>query len=392
MTDMRYGRLSTLCLAGALVGVLPAFAGWDEGVAAFKAKNYSQAATEFEGVVNGRPDWAGGYLMLGRTQLLLNHAAEAVTTLRKGYDLSPSDVQLQLYLSQAYLASRRASEAAQLLGKINPAGLPREQQAFYQQLYGKALSDSGQTDRAASALAKAAAASPNDADIQYQYGALAFNAGDLDAAVAALDKATRLDPKDPAKQKLYVQALVRQARSTGGSSKDALYTRAVDPAKALVARDPSYDNLLLLGETQLGANQYDGAVSTFGQATAKNGSDWLPYYYIGQAQTVQQKFNDAETSLKRALDRAGTTSDKSKVWKQLAFVYEKEKNYDAAARAYESAGDSAGATRARENQKIAESNKQADAEQAKLDEIRKAQEELKKKLQQQQQGGPPPLP
>jgi predicted Zn-dependent protease len=388
---MRYGRLSTLCLVGALAGILPAHAGWDEGVAAFKAKNYSQAATEFEGVVSGRPDWSGGYLMLGRTQLLLNRANDAVSTLRKGYDLSPSDVQLQLYLSQAYLAARRASESAQLLGKINPASLPKEQQAFYQQLYGKALADSGQTGRAASALAKAAAASPNDADIQYQYGALAFNAGDLTAAVAALEKATKLDPKDPAKLKIYVQALVRQAREGGGGgSKDAIYARAVEPAKALVARDASYDNVLLLGETQLGANQYDSAVSTFGQASAKNSSDWLPFYYTGQAQTSLQKYGDAESSLKRALDRADKGKNKSLVWKQLGFVYEKQKNYAAAITAYENGGYTGDANHARENLKIAESNKQADAEQAKLDEIRKAQEELKKKLQ-QQGAAPPPL-
>jgi len=385
---MRNRRLLTLVLAGAVATAVPALAGWDEGVAAFKAKNYPQAAREFQMVVEQRPDWSGGYLMLGRTQLLLDRSSDAVTVLRKGYDLNPADVQIQLYLAQAYLAAQRASEAAQLLGKVNAASLPKEQQGFFAQLHAKALADSGQGDRAAEALARAAAANPNDADLQYQYGAFALNAGDVAAAVSALERATRLAPNDNARAKLYVQALIRQAREKGGD--DATYARAAEAARSLANRDASFDNLLLFGETQLGAKQYEAAVATFEQAAKKNEADWLPHFYSGQALTILGRFGDAESSLKRGLTEAKRPEEKSRIWRQLGFVYEKQKDFAQAKTAYQNGGDSAGVARIDQNAKIAENNRQAEEEQKKLEEIKKAQEAIKKQLQ--DQGAPPPPP
>jgi tetratricopeptide (TPR) repeat protein len=375
-----------IVLTGGIVFAAPVFAGWDEGVAAFKSKNYPQAAREFEAIVRERPDWAGGFLMLGRTQLLLDRSSDAVANLRKAYDLDPSSFETQLALSQAYLGARRASEASQLLGKINPASLPKERQSLYQQLVAKAAADSGQTDRAASALEKAAAAAPNDAGVQFNFGVMALNAGETAKAVAALERAARLDAADANKHKVLVQALVRQGRETPGAQKDAIYSRAAEVARSLVAKDASYEHLLLLGETQLGSNQYDAAIATFGQASAKNASDWLPTFYAGQAQTALGRYADAEGSLRRALDRAATAADKARVWRQLGFVFEKQRNFAQAKTAYRSAGDEGSIVRIEENEKIAEHNRAAEEEARKLEELKRQQEELRKQLQ----GAPPP--
>jgi predicted Zn-dependent protease len=385
------GRLvvvGALTAVAAVTAVTPAFAGWDEGVAAFKAKNYPQAAREFEAVSKERPDWSGGYLMLGRSQLLMNRSADAVNTLRKAYDLDPSGVETQLALAQAYLGANRASEASQLLTKINAASLPKERQSLYQQLVAKAAAESGQSERAASALEKAAAAAPNDAGVQYNFGILALNAGETGKAVAALEKAVRLDPADAGKQKVLVQALVRQGRESGGAQKDAIYSRAADVAKNMVAKNPSYEHLLLLGETQLGSNQYDAAVATFTQASAKNAGDWLPGFYAGQAQTALGRYGDAENSLRRALQSASATADKARIWRQLGFVYEKQKNFEQAKTAYRSAGDAGAIARVEANQKIAVHNQTAEEEEKRLAELKKQQEILRQQLQ----GDPPPPP
>ena len=366
----------------------PAFAGWDEGVAAFKAKNYAQAAKEFELVVRERADWGGGYLMLGRSQLLMGRTNDSVTNLRKAYDLDPSNVETQLALAQAYLAAQRPGEASQLLAKTNAASLPKERQGLFLQLQAKAAAESGQTDQAAASLARAAAAAPNDAGVQFNYGILALNAGQIGEAVAALERAVRLDPADAEKQKVLVQALVRQGRESGGGQKDGIYTRAAEVARGMVSRNPSYENLLMLGETQLGSNQYDAAVATFGQASGKNAGDWLPHFYAGQAQTVLGRYAEAEGSLRRALERAASSADKARIWSQMGFVYEKQKSFAQAKSAYRNANDGAAVSRVEENERIAAHNTQADEEAKRLEELRKQQEILRQQLQ--QQGAPPP--
>jgi tetratricopeptide (TPR) repeat protein len=385
--EMR-ARIRTVLVTLPLLAAVPVFAGWDEGVAAFTAKNYAEAARQFEGIVRSRSDWAGGYLMLGRTQLLLKRTNDAVTTLRQAYDLKPEDLEIQLALAQAYLAARRPSESLQLLSKINAAGVPKERQLLYQQLQAKAAADSGQTAQASSALARAAATSPNNAGVQFNYGVFALNAGDTATAVTALEKAVRLAPNDAEKKKVLIQALVKQGRETRGSGKDAIYTKAATAARALVSISATFDNLLLLGETQLGAGQYDAAVATFGQASGKNGGEWLPYFYAGQAQTATAKYGPAEVSLRRALDRANSGSDKSRIHRQLGFVYEKQRSFAQAKASYRSAGDQASVTRVEENEDIAAHNRQADEEAARLVELRAQQERLREQLQ--ESGAPPP--
>lgn len=380
-------RILTLTLAGSLGFLAPAFAGWEDGIAAFKAGNYAQAAKEFEATVNEKPDWANGHMMLGRAQLKLGKTQAAITSLRKAYDLNPGDGTIQLALAQGYLEANMAGDAAKLLGKASPASFSKEQQSAYQKLYAMALEKSGQGDRAAQELAKAAAAAPNDAGLQYQYGAAALNAGNTQAAVGALEKAVRLDPKDPAKSKLYTQALIRAARETSGAAKDQTYAKAAEAARTLVAADGSYDNILLLGEAQLGATQYDAAVATFGQASGKNPSDWLPLFYTGQAHTAKESYGPAVDALQKAVGKAARSEDKARIYKQLGFVYEKQKNFDAAKTAYQSAGDGAAVARITQNQEIAAHNKAAEAEEKKVAELKKAQEEARKALE---QGGAPP--
>lgn len=382
-------RLLTLTIAGSLGLLTPAFAGWEEGIAAFKAGNYAQAAKEFEAVVADKPDWANGQMMLGRAQLKLGKNQQAIAALRKAYDLEPSNGTIQLALAQGYLEANMAGDAAQLLGRINVASLAKEQQSAYQKLYAMALDKSGQGDRAAQELAKAAAASPNDANLQFQYGTAALNAGNTAAAVAALEKAVRLDARDANKAKVYVQALIRSARESGGAAKDQAYAKAAEAARAMVAANPSYDNLLLQGETQLGAGQYDAAVATFGQASGKNAGDWLPLFYIGQAHTAKGSYGPAVDALQKAAGKTTRGEDRVRVYKQLGFVFEKQKNFDAAKTAYQNAGDGAAVARIQQNQEIAAHNQAADAEEKKVAELRKAQEEARKALE--QGGAPPPM-
>lgn len=387
---MKNRLTTTLSLAILLVASAAVLeAGWEEGVAAFKGGNYQQAAKEFQGFVDERPDVFQGHYMLGQSLAKLGRDQEALTHLRKALELESGNVGVQLALGKVYLEVGRYSDAAALLGKIDASSLPKSQQPALHQMMALALEKSGDSGRALQQLAQAARTNPNDATIQYQYGAAALRDGDTATAVAALGKAAQLDPNDPAKLNAYAQALVRKGRSTTGQTKAQAYQQASAAAQKLVAADPSYDNLMLLAGAQLGAKQYDGALSTLQQAARKNPNDWLPLFYQGQAFTQKDQFRSAESILKQALDKAKPGRDQVTIWKQLGFVYEKQKSYQAAIGAYQKAGDSAGVARVEENLQTAEYNKGVEAEADRIRALEEEQAKIEEELK-ALPGGPPP--
>jgi len=387
---MKRKQTISCLLAVALLGTVAVVeAGWDEGVAAFKAGNYSAAANEFQTFVDERPDVFQGHYMLGQTLAKLNRNQEAISHLQKALELEPGNVGVQLALGKVYLNGGRYSDAAVLLGKIDSSSLPAAQETAVHQMMALALEKSGDSDRALDRLAQAARGKPNDADIQFQYGAAALRAGDGATAATALAKAVQLDPNDAEKQKIYAQALLRQGRTSRGQAKTSAYQKASTAAQKAVSADASYDNLMLLAGAQLGAKQYDGALSTLKQAASKNPNDWLPLYYRGQALTQKGQFSTAEATLKQALGKASSSTDKVTIWKQLGFVYEKQKSYDQAVTAYKNAGDSASIARVEENRTTDQYNRQVEQENEKIRALAEEEERLKEELK-KLPGGPPP--
>jgi tetratricopeptide (TPR) repeat protein len=385
--DMR-NLITALTLAVLVLGTAgAAHAGWQEGVDAFKAGNYSVAAKEFQGVVETTPDFADGYFMLGQSLAQLNRHQDAVNAYRKAYDLNPSSVKFQFALANSYLAAKRYGDAAQLYERINPSGLPKDLQSAYHKNKGYALEKSGRGDAALASLQNIARTSPNDAAAQYAYGVAAYNSGDGGAAVTALGKAVQLEPSTKHRE-AYFKALVRQAREDS-SKKTSNYAKAVEQAKALAAAEASYDNLISLGEAQLGAKQYQGAADSFQKASAKKSNDWLAFYYLSQAQTALGQFAAAETALERALRTGPSAQNEKRIHRQIGFVNEKLKNYEEAKVAYTRAGDQASVARVEQNQQIAQENQGIEEHNRQIEQMRREQEALEKELRELEEGGPP---
>jgi tetratricopeptide (TPR) repeat protein len=381
---MRKIATSILLIVLLLGGAGALEAGWDEGVAAFKAGKLDQAAGEFQEVAAKQPDWPGGHYMLGQVYLKQGKAQEAVAALRKANELDGGNVSYQYALGTAYLKAGRYADAATLLKRINAASLPKEHQATFQQMLAVALDKTGDSSSALDALRKAAQGKPDDSDAWYNYGTAAFNAGDTATGVSALDRAVSLDPGDAEKREAYTKVLIRLGREKAGGAKQDAYGKAVDSGKALVAKSPSFDNLLLLAEAQLGAKEYSGAVDSLTKAAGKNSGAWLPYFYLAQANTALGKFPQAESDARSALSKAASDGDKRRVWGQIGFVNEKLKKYDEAVIAYNNAGDPAGAQRAEENKRIAAENQAIEEQNKEIEEL----EAQRKKLEQELKGLP----
>ncbi len=385
MRNLITAAVVSLLVLGA---VGPAEAGWEEGVQAFQSGNYSTAAKEFQAVVEASPEYASGHFMLGQALAQLNRDQDALNAFRKAYDLNPNSVQFQFALANAYLTAKRYGDAAQLYERIDASSLPANLRAAYQTNNAIALDKSGRGAEALAALRNTARSSPNNAAAQYAYGVAAYNAGETATAVPALAKAVQLEAT-PKYREAYAKALVRQAREDS-STKAANYGRAAEQARALVSADPSYDNLLLLGEVQLGSKQYREAVGSFEKASAKKANDWLALYYLSQAQTATGDFAAAESTLAKLLRTDLSDENERRVYKQIGFVNERLKNYDEAKVAYTRAGDQKSVARIEQNQRISAENQEIEAHNREIEQMRSEQEALEEELRELEEG-PPPL-
>ncbi len=384
---MRKSLLRVLVLLTA-VATLPAFAGWDEGVAAFKAKNYEGAAAEFQELVKQTPDGYRSHYMLGLSLQQLNRKEEALHHLRKAYDLNPNDLATQLALGRAYSNLRRYSEVNKLLGKVDASSLPGNQQAAFYQMRGQARFKEGSLDGAVSDFGQLAKLKPNDASTQYLYGTTSFKSGNLEQAIAALGKAVQLDSKDVEMKRSYAQVLISKGRqSRDKTAKKSAYLQASKVAKGAVASQPTYDNYMLLVSAELGAGLYEDAITTGKAALGKKSDDWLAHYYLGQAYSSAKKYDEAEPPLKKAEGLTKNSDDKKLVWTQLGYVYEKQKKYSKAVEYYEYAGNQAGKQRVKENEDTARFNAQVEEENRRIQEMEAEAKKLEEELKALEGGG-----
>lgn len=373
-----------LCGAGLAAAADP---NWDAGVQAFQAKNYAAAVAAFQKYVESPAgDNYEGHLMLGQALLKSKQYPSAASHLQRALEIKPGDGTTQLALGQALLLGGKKADACRTLQAVEEASLPAANKTA---LYGlRASAECG--GGASIADLKKLAEAKNDAASWAAYGSAAVNEGDIAAGVAALDRAVKLDGSDPRIRKSHVRALIQQARSSAGSQKDAAYAKAVPAAEALLKAENNFDNTLLLGEVQLGAKQYDQAVASFKRAAGMNASSWLPPFYSGQALTALDRYAEALDPLKQSLTLARSPEDQRKIYNQLGYVHEKQKNWAESIVNYEKAGNAGAVARVQANQETEKFNSEVEAHNKDIEDLAKEQAKLKEELEKLPGSGPPP--
>jgi tetratricopeptide (TPR) repeat protein len=138
--------------------------------------------------------------------------------------------------------------------------------------------------------------------------------------------------------------------------------------------------VLSLGEAQLGAKKYSDAATTLRRAAQMNGNDWLPLYYLGQAQTALAQYQTAESTLRGGLSKASSENQRL-VWKQLGFVYEKQKDFAQAKAAYQRIGDQAAVARVSENERIALENRLIEEQNLEIERLKQEAAELEAQME-----------
>ncbi len=321
------------------VASLPAFADWEKGVAAYQKKDYRTAVKEFTDVTKTNPDYAGGYYMLGLAQSQLGQTSQALGNLRKAVELDGGNLQYKVALAQVLIQAKQYADAYSLLKKVNPAKLAARQKGLYALLFARAATKTNRPQEAIRVLEQQTRADPKNARLFQALGVAYNEAGNDAKAFRAFAKAFSLNPKDYGSGRSAAYAAIAAGRRASASAKATYYQEAASIAKKLASAKPTFEHLLLAGETLLGAKDYSSALSWFEKAAAKKPQNALVHFYMGQSYTQLGKYDTAIAELQKAIKLGADGKLRRQVYNQLGYIYDKKKNYDKAIEMYATIGN-----------------------------------------------------
>jgi len=326
--------------------VAPVSADYAAGIAAFKAKDYAKAGQEFEAVIESQPNEPATHYMLGLSRRAQGNISAALGSFRKAVELdSANETPNPMYpitLGQTLNQAKQYNDAYLTLKALNFSRLPANYRSNYALLFAKAATETNRASEAVSVLDAQVKADSSNPDLYQALGVAQDEAGNNKAAFAAFKRAYELDPTNETCGRYAVRAATAVARRTGSSTeKSRYYNDAATIAEKLAKAEPNFEHNLLAGESWLGAQQYSKALAWFEKAKAQKSSNALVYYYIGQSYTSLGQYSNALSSLQQALTQASGNADlRKKIYNQMGYVHEKNRDFAKAKQAYSEAGNS----------------------------------------------------
>ncbi len=331
------------CLLMALMAS-PLLATWEDGVAAFKAGRYEDATTVFQSFVAKSPKAPEGHYMLGMSLLRQKRSPEALGPLSDALALGKDDARYRMTLGQAQLQACKPADALETLSAQDPAAVPKAARASYHQLLAKAATSSGRDADGLASLKKALKADRNSRVLWLARGNLAHRLGRSSEAFEALSEAFELDPSDPEPGRSAVQTALAIAQSEADDDRRReWYLEGVGIADRLAVSFPTPANLRLAAGARMGAQDYDGAVELFEKALATDDQDPMLHYDLGRCRQALGQGDEALSHLATALERSPDGDLSSKIYTAQARVFRGREDFDAAAKAFHQAGDTASA-------------------------------------------------
>lgn len=319
---------------------LPLHASWESGVSAFKAGRYDEAAAVFEELVLSSPDAPQGHYMLGMSLLQQKRLDAAIKALGKAHELGPDDANTTLALAQAQLKASQADRALKTLAAADPAAVPKAARPNFEQLLAKAATASGLTGEADRALDRALATSPKSKPLWVAKATVAQRDGRSAERFTALAEVFEIDPKDASAGAGAVRAGIHLAQDTADPARKAeRYRRAASLSRRLAAGSPTGEHLMLAGSAEMGAQDYEAALTSFEKARAAGSDDLLLDYYLGRSKLALDRDQEALEHLQATLDRSTDAELTRSVHAARGLAYRKLERFDEAAAALRQAGD-----------------------------------------------------
>ena len=328
----------------AIGAVTPVSADYTAGMDAFKAKDYGTAAEAFEAVIDAQPNEPATHYMLGLCRRAQKNLSAALGSFRKAMELdSANETPNPMYsitLGQTLNQAKQYGEAYSTLKALDFTKLPGNYRTTYALLFAKAANETDRAGEAVNVLNAQVRADTSNADLYQALGVAQDDLGDDKEAFSAFKRAYELDGDQISGRYAVRSATAVARRSTSSTEKNRYYTDAANISEALARAKPTLEHNLLTGESWLGAKQYSKALSWFEKAKAQSPQNALIQYYIGQSYTSLGQLSNALSSLQRALDLGSGNPDlRKKIYNQMGYVHEKNRDFMKAKQAYSEAGN-----------------------------------------------------
>lgn len=277
----------------------------------YKDGKFEQAAKAYEHLAQFDPTNPNNFLRLAEIRFQQKKYAEAEANIKQAEQLSPGNLEIIYNVALIAQAQGRYKDA---IGVIEDAIHGLQQQ--------ESSNESG--------TQSGTAMNPRVYSILYQeLGTLYRQAGEYPSAVKTFEKMMALGPSEKQRGRLELIETYRQSRQLD---------QAISIAQEAIQADPKDRQLkvafaLLLGENK----QTDEAVKTLRALLDGSPSDRGIYLDIAQVEQRGRRYDDAEKTARTAESMAKQPKQKVEAWLMLGVIYQQQKKYGPAEKAFRKA-------------------------------------------------------
>jgi tetratricopeptide (TPR) repeat protein len=284
--------------------------GSEEGVTALAklqmdAGNFKEATDLLEQFLQQRPDSDGALQVLGEAYSEMQEYSKAADAYKRASDLDPDDVETKKQEAQALYQAERFDEAAKLyqdLAKLAPddgLSLLRLGQIYRHQM---------KYDLARQNLQKAAQSFPDSIEVQFNLVMLDRDEGRLEDA---LKRANDILKKTEKSNGRYSESekqnrrifLINQGMLNQTLGNFDAAVRTFQDIKGLTSeKDDDLEIFSAMVSVYQRARKYDQAQNILNTAVQRFPSEEQVYFQQGSLYEKQKKYNDAEKAFRKALD------------------------------------------------------------------------------------------